>query len=138
MNPVLDASVFVAAISPRERGHLAARRLFDSHPDTAPYLVPGLFQVEVIAALARRGEPSDLLDVVDALIRGPRFYVCSLDEDLLRLSLDVARTARLRAYDAVYVALALARRAPLFTLDEEVNARCRATIPELEVQGALG
>jgi predicted nucleic acid-binding protein len=64
VNPsVLDASVLVAAISPAEVHHVAARSLFDSHPATRPFLVPSLFRVEVLAALARRGESNELLDV---------------------------------------------------------------------------
>jgi len=135
MTPVLDASFFVAAISPAERHHRRALELFEGHPVTEPFLVPELFRVEVIAALARRGEPDELLETVDALIRGPRFYACSLDEALLARAVHVARVARLHAYDAVYVALALARSEPLLTLDGEVVARSRACFAELRVRG---
>lgn len=133
MIPVLDASLFIAAISPTERQHPRAKRLFDSHSDTAPFLVPDLFRVEVNAALSRRGEPAVLVDAVDALVRGPRFHARPLDQALLERSVDVARTARLRAYDAVYVALALLADAPLLTLDAEVVQRCRASFAELRV-----
>ena len=135
MTPILDASVFIAAISPSERHHRQARLLFESHPDTAQFLVPELFRVEVIAGLARRGEPIELLDAVDALVRGPRFYACRLDEDLHEEAVRVARLARLRAYDAMYVALALRRREPLFTLDGEVVSRCLVSFPDLRVVG---
>lgn len=133
MTPVLDASVFVAAISPAEVHHRRARELLEGHPVTAPFLVPELFRVEVLAALARRGEPAELLDTVDALVRGPRFYACMLDGALLEQAARVARTARLRAYDAVYVALALTRGKPLLTLDGDVVARSAACFPELRV-----
>lgn len=133
MTPVLDASLFIAAISPSERHHRQARVLFDSHPDSAPFLVPELFRVEVVAGLARRGESDELLDVVDALVRGPRFTPCTLDGDLLEKAVQVARLARLRAYDAVYVALALLRGEPLYTLDGDVVSRCRAHFPDLRV-----
>jgi len=134
--PVLDASVFIAAISPAERHHERARRLFDSHPDTEPFLVPELFRVEVIAGLSRRGEPAALVDAVDAVIRGPRFHARPLDGVLLDRSVHVARIARLRAYDAVYVALALLADAPILTLDGEVVERCGASFPELGVFGS--
>lgn len=136
MTPVLDASVFVAAISPTERHHRKARQLFDSHLDSAPYLVPELFRVEVLAALARRDEPPELLDTVDAIVRSPRFHGCPLDEPLLAMAVRVARAARLRAYDAVYVAMALTHREPLFTLDLDVGLRSKASFPELAVVGA--
>jgi len=135
VTPVLDASVFVSAISPSERHHPAARALFDSHPEDSPYLVPELFRVEVIAALSRRGEPVELLDVVDALVRGPRFHGCPVDGGLIGDATRVAREAGLRAYDAVYVALALARAQPLYTLDREVRERSVAAFPSLRVQG---
>lgn len=135
MSPVLDASVFIAAISPTERHHHRARRLFDSHPDTEQFLVPDLFRVEVIAGLSRRGEPADLLDTVDAVIRGPRFHACPLDAELLERAVHVARIARLRAYDAVYVALALMWNEPILTLDGEVAERSGASFADLRVFG---
>jgi predicted nucleic acid-binding protein len=137
MTPVLDASVFVAAISPAERHHDRARALFEGHPATDPFLVPDVFRVEVLAALARRGEPLELLDTVDALVRGPRFSACVLDEGLLEEAVRVARIARLRAYDAVYVALALLRGEPLLTLDGEVVSRSTACFPALRIGAAV-
>lgn len=135
MTPVLDASVFVAAISPAERHHRQARLLFDRHADSAPYLVPELFRVEVISALARRGEPPELLDTADAIVRSPRFHSCPLDERLIEEAVHVARVARIRAYDAVYVALALNRGEPLLTLDGEVGSRSLSAFPDLAVIG---
>lgn len=133
MSPVLDASVFIAAISPVERHYHRAKQLYDTLPDTEQFLVPGIFRVEVVAGLARRGEPVDVLDTVDAIIRGPRFYACPLDDELIERAVRVARVAHLRAYDAVYVALALALDAPILTLDGEVIARGRAGFPDLRV-----
>ncbi|MDP2306246.1 MAG: type II toxin-antitoxin system VapC family toxin [Pseudomonadota bacterium] len=136
MSPVLNASVFIAAISPTERHHHQARRLFDSHPDTEQFLVPELFRVEVIAGLSRRGEPADFLDTVDAVIRGPRFHARPLDGELLERAVHVARVARLRAYDAVYVALALMWNEPILTLDGEVVERTGASFGDLRVFGS--
>ncbi len=133
MTPILDASVFVAAISPTEPHHHRARLLFHSHPDSAPFLVPELFRIGVVAPLTRRGEPPELLEMVDALVRGPRFTACPLDEDLLTQALHVARLARLRAYDAVHVALAITRGEPILSLDEEVIQRSRTAFPDLRV-----
>jgi predicted nucleic acid-binding protein len=130
---VLDASVFVAAISPREVHHATARRLFDLHAADRAFVVPALFRVEVLAALARRDEPAELLDTVDVLVSGPRFYAVALDDSLLDRTTKVARTARLRAYDAVYVALALNRRAALLTLDSEVRAKTAESFPQVDL-----
>lgn len=136
MSPVLDVSVFIAAISPTERHHHRARRLFDGHPDTEQFLVPELFRVEVIAGLSRRGEPADLLETVDAVIRGPRFHARPLDGELPERAVHVARVARLRAYDVVYVALALMWNEPILTLDGEVVERSSASFGELRVFGS--
>jgi predicted nucleic acid-binding protein len=130
---VLDASVFVAAISPREIHHAAARALYDSHAADRAFLVPALFRVEVLAALARRNEPDELLDTVDVLVSGPRFHAVTLDASLVERATQVARAARLRAYDAVYVALALNRHAALLTLDSEVRSKVAASFPHVSL-----
>lgn len=129
---VLDASVFVAAISPAEVHHAAARDLFDAHPATRPFLVPSLFRVEVLAALARRGEPDELLDAVAALVSSQRFHSIEVDSALIDHALQVARTARLRAYDSIYVALAMDRGATLLTLDAELRTKAALAFPELQ------
>ena len=133
MSPVLDASVLVAALSPDETRHARARSLFELQPLDTPYVVPALFRIEVIAAFARRGESDALLDAVDALVRGPRFHTVALEVDLLDLALRVGRRAGLRAYDAVYGALALSRGEALYTLDREVERRLAGGFPEITV-----
>jgi len=130
---VLDASVFVAAISPREIHHLAARDIYNSHAADRAFLVPSLFRVEVLAALVRRGEPDELLDHVEVLISGPRFHSVSIDAGLIDRAAQVARSTRLRAYDAVYVALALNLDAALLTLDSEVRSKIAEVFPTLSL-----
>ena len=93
--------------------HTVARTLYDTWPENRAFLVPALFRVEVLAALARRGEPSELLDTVEVLVSGSRFHSVAIDASLLERATAVALAARLRAYDAVYVALALIRGAAL-------------------------
>lgn len=134
MKPVvLDASVLVASISPRERHHAAARSALDGIPATTPFIVPELFRVEVIAALARRGESSALLDTVAAYLSTARFAVMPMDAASADRAMAVAKAARIRAYDAVYVALALDHDTALLTLDAEIAERVRATLPSARV-----
>jgi predicted nucleic acid-binding protein len=135
---VLDASVFVAAISPTEVHHKSARKLYLSHLADRPFIVPSLFRIEVISALARRGESSELIDTVDVLVSGPRFHCVALDAPLVEQAARVARTARLRAYDSVYVALALGRGAALYTLDAEARTKIAQAFPRLKVVGSPG
>lgn len=130
---VLDASVLVAALSPREVHHRAARESYDAHPESRAFLVPSVFRLEVVAALARRGESDELLDIVAALVSGPRFHSVDVDSSLLELATRVARTAKLRAYDAVYAALALSSDAALLTLDSEMSSRLARAFPKAKI-----
>lgn len=130
---VLDAAVFLAAISPSEIHHAVARDLYDTAPEDRPFLVPSLFRTEVLAALARRRESDELLDTVEVLISGPRFHAVPIDTSLIERASEVARAARLRAYDAIYAALALERDAALLTLDAEVSTRLSEVYPELRL-----
>lgn len=130
---VLDASLFIASITPTEPRHAVARALLARYPEDQPYIVPALFRVEVAAALSRRNAPDAWLDLVDARIRGPRFLAVALDSDVLEQATAIARRAKLRGYDAVYAAVALARGLPLATLDLEVVARLAAAYPDLVV-----
>jgi predicted nucleic acid-binding protein len=136
MSAVLDASVLVAAVSPNERHHEQALALFESQPEDTPYLVPALFRVEVVAAFARRGESADLLELVDALARGPRFHAYPVD-DLLDEATRIARVAGLRAYDALYAALASVHDVELLTLDDDVATRLARVVPEIRVRGSV-
>lgn len=126
---VLDASVFIGACSPSEIHHGAARAAVDSIPANRPFVVPSLFRIEVASALARREESAFFIDTVDALVTGPKFFTCPLDDALVRLSVEVARRAGCRAYDAVYGALALSRGAALLTLDEDLRSRLSSAYP---------
>jgi predicted nucleic acid-binding protein len=136
MSPVLDASVFVAALSPSETHHDRARGLMEGHSDVEVFIVPALFRVEVIAAFSRRGEDEALLELVEALICGPRFHAVPMDKPLLDRATMVAKKAGLRAYDAVYVALALLHDAPLYTLDGELLGKLPEIWPELRLNEA--
>ncbi len=128
---VLDASVFLAAISPHEVHHQAARALYDTAPEDRPFLVPALFRTEVLAALAQRRENEEFMDTVDVLVSGPRFHSVAIDSALIERASQVARAAHLRAYDAVYAALALDRGAQLMTLDGEVRSRLLGAFPDI-------
>jgi predicted nucleic acid-binding protein len=130
---VLDASVFVAAVSPHEIHHVAARDLYNSYVADRAFLVPSLFRVEVLAALSRRGEPDELLDTLDLLVSGPRFHSVPIDGPLIERSAEVARAGRLRAYDAVYVALALNAGAAFLTLDSDVRSKVAEIFPSLSL-----
>ena len=134
MTVVLDASVFVATLSPAERHHEVAKALYALRPATTPFLVPAVFRLEVLSALTRKGAPGGLIDTTDALIRGPSFRSVPVAADLLEHAADLARKAGLRAYDALYATVAWRRQATLLTLDRDVVDRLKAAFPEIEVR----
>lgn len=123
MKYVLDASVAVAALRSTEPGHAVALRrcmpLFTGHDEI---VVPSLFEVEVVAALVRRGaDPARV-----ALFFEQHFAartVVTLGPRAARGARAVAGLTRLRAADAVYVWLAAREGLPLVTADDEVLQR---------------
>jgi predicted nucleic acid-binding protein len=131
---VLDASVFVATLSPAERHHEVAKGMYALRSPTTPFLVPAIFRLEVLSALTRRGAPSTLIDTSDALIRGPSFLSVPISGDLLDCAAELARKSGLRAYDALYAAVAWRRQATLLTLDDDVVDRLKAAFPDIEVR----
>ncbi|MBI5506313.1 MAG: DUF429 domain-containing protein [Deltaproteobacteria bacterium] len=56
---------------------------------------------------------------------------------MIERATQVAQAAHLRAYDAVYIALALNQRAAFLTLDPDVRRKVTETYPELSLV-ALG
>jgi predicted nucleic acid-binding protein len=134
MKYVLDASVAVAALRSTEPGHAAALRrcmpLFAGHDEI---VVPAIFELEVTAALTRRGlEPARVAGFLarhlaqrTSVTIGPR---------AIRGAQRILGLTRLRAADALYVWVAAREELPLITLDQEVLARAglggvTATLP---------
>ncbi len=128
---VLDASVFVSSLLRSERRHPDAIALLGRFR-TGRFLVPSIFEVEVIAALARRDVAGPVIDGVRAAIATAQFDRRPVDP-LVPRATAIAATARLRAYDALYAALALQEGAPLLTFDDELRVRLGASFPELVV-----
>jgi predicted nucleic acid-binding protein len=127
---VLDASVFVAAMSPYEVHHARAKELWLS---PQRFLVPALFRVEVLAAMTRRGEPPAVVDAIAALARSHRFTVVPVDDALVDRACLIAKTAKIRGYDAIYAATESLHDAPLLTFDQELGARLQASWPSVTV-----
>jgi predicted nucleic acid-binding protein len=123
MKYVLDASVAVAALRTTEPGHADALRrclpLFAGHDDV---IVPAIFDIEVVAALVRRG--------ADAAQVGAFFEKHFATRTLVTIGPRAARAVRavvgvtrLRAADALYVWLAAREGLPLVTFDAEILQR---------------
>jgi predicted nucleic acid-binding protein len=122
---VLDASVAVAALRSSEAGHESALRrctpLFTGSEDV---IVPAIFDIEVVAALVRRGaEPGRVAAFFDAHF-ATRKLVTIGPRAALAVRTVVGLTG-LRAADALYVWLAAREGLPLVTADAEILQRAR-------------
>jgi predicted nucleic acid-binding protein len=120
---VLDASVAVAAVRPREAAYVAARaRLTSLLTGADDIVVPALFDVEVTSALVRAGESASAARQYlerDLLAR----RLVTIGPRAARAIADVAARTHVRAADAAYVWVASTRNLPLVTLDHEIAQR---------------
>lgn len=125
MNVTVDASVWLAALSPVEHEHPSSASLISALIARAVQLhQPGLFVIEVCATVARRTQDRRLaLLAARTTLATPGLVVHELDHRLAALAAEVAATCALRAADAVYVATAQNAAATLVTLDRELRER---------------
>lgn len=123
MKYILDASVAVAALRVSEPFHAdALRRCLPLFAGRDEIVVPALFDIEVTAALVRRGIMPD---------RVQRFFrrhlanrtIVPVGVRVARLVRQVVGLTRLRAADALYVWLAARDGLPLVTADREILQR---------------
>jgi len=130
---VLDASVAVAAVRPREPSHAAARaRLASLLAGQDDIVVPAIFDPEVTSALVRGGaSPAAARRYLERDLAARRLV--TIGPRAARAISAVAARTRLRAADAAYVWLASTRSVPLVTLDAEVARRasdvCQVELP---------
>jgi predicted nucleic acid-binding protein len=130
---VLDASVAVAAVRPREPSHRAARaRLASLLAGDDDVIVPAIFDVEVTSALVRgQASPAAVRRYLDRDL-GARQLVTIGPRSARAISAVAART-HLRAADAAYVWVASARSLPLVTLGRDIERRagnlCQVELP---------
>jgi len=124
----LDASVWLAAMSTGEQEHARCAALVASLVEReVPLHQPGLFVIEVCAAIARRTRDRALaLAAGEATLAAPYLTLYPLDHALAAEAADLAATCALRGADAVYVATARHAGATLLTLDAEVRDRAAA------------
>ncbi len=123
MRYVLDASVAVAAIRTTEPGHVAAlARCMDLFSGRDEIVVPALFDVEVTAALVRRGISLTRVDTFLNKHLASRVLV-TVGPRAARSVRRVVAATHLRAADALYVWVADRAGLELVTADQEVIAR---------------
>ncbi len=112
---VLDASALVDAFA----GNLAVRRRISTEEVRAPHLL----DVEVASALRRLARAGDITEAAAAAVLRAMARADIVRHSHVPLLGPVwAMRATLSAYDATYVALATALRAPLVTTDRKLAA----------------
>ena len=131
MKYVLDASVAVAALRSTEPSHAAAlRRCMALFAGKDEIVVPAIFDIEVIAALTRRGLETKRVAGFLTQHLSQRKLI-NIGPRAIRGVNRILGLTRLRAADALYVWVAAREDLPLVTLDEEVLAR--ASLAGVEV-----
>ncbi|HEY2716068.1 MAG TPA: type II toxin-antitoxin system VapC family toxin [Solirubrobacterales bacterium] len=102
---LLDAGVWVAAATPRERYHHAAESLVESGQALAA-LDLTLFEVANVLG-ARRREPRWARAMCDVIVsRCKKDRLVRVGPDLIERAVDIAAEHDLTVYDAAYVAVA--------------------------------
>jgi predicted nucleic acid-binding protein len=130
MTVTIDASVWVAAGFAGEPGYAESRAcLLRVLAGRDTVVLPWLAWVECVAAVARKTDNDVLAHEAGRRLREvmPVRWV-SLDETGATEATNVAAICRLRAADAVYVAVARQNGATLVTLDRELQRRCATLV----------
>jgi predicted nucleic acid-binding protein len=122
---VVDASVWVSQVSTREVHHIASRDWMIRYLGEGGTLIaPALLPIEVASAIARRtSRLSFAKRVASSLSQRASLTLVALDSTLLETALDRTVDLRLRAGDALYVAVAYERGIPLVSWDNEQLSR---------------
>ena len=125
----IDASVLVAAAVPDEVEHESARRVLREVIESGTQInLPTLAIVEVTAAIARRtGDVELAMAAGRRVLEMPGLVLHDLDIDAMAVAARLASDLRLRAADAVYVAVARSSGA-LITLDGELRDRTASVV----------
>jgi predicted nucleic acid-binding protein len=126
----VDASVFVNAFNPREKGHAKSFEFLTSIQERGnPVIVPALLVPEIAAAVARAtGGAAGALEFAVAAAALPHLTVVSLTSLVAREAADLAATHRLRGADAVYLAVARRYGTTIVSRDDEQRTRGAAVV----------
>lgn len=121
----LDASIFVNAFNPHEKGHAESLRLLSAIRERGdPVIVPALTLPEIASAVARAtDDAAGALQYANATAALPHLTLVSLTVTVARQAADLAANHRLRGADAIYVAVARRYGTTLVSRDEEQRTR---------------
>ena len=126
MKCVIDSSVWVSVVSSAERFHnQSVEFLRTIRFEQITVICPRLTLIECMAAIVRQKPDNGIAaqSLVDLIQRFPKLRVVELTKRIMAESMEVAKTNRLRAGDAVHVAVAKSFGAKLVTLDDQIIER---------------
>jgi predicted nucleic acid-binding protein len=120
----------VNAFNPHEHGHAASLRLLTAIQERAdPVVLPVLVIPEIAAAAARASDDSaGALEYADATAALPHVTLVTLTPATARQAAELAATYRLRAADAIYLAVAHRYGTTLVSRDREQRTRGSAVV----------
>jgi predicted nucleic acid-binding protein len=121
----IDASVFVNAFNPHEKGHAESLQILSAIRDRGdPVIVPALIVPEIASAVARAtDDTAGALNYANATAALPHLTLVSLTAGVARQAADLAANHRLRGADAVYVTVARRYGTTLVSRDAEQRTR---------------
>jgi predicted nucleic acid-binding protein len=127
---VVDASVWVSRLIPRDAFHRDSRHWFESVARAGETLVaPAMLVPEVAGAVSRRtGDPDLAHQTVEALVYHPAMRLVTIDRILVKAAADIAGNLGLRGVDAFYAATAFVLSLPLISWDQEHAERAGSII----------
>ncbi len=121
---MLDAAVWVSAAIPQEQQHASSRQWIDQYLVAGGVLVISeWFIVEVAAAIGRRVSPLHGQSAYMRVYSLSQITIVPMSRQLMQDSAATAAALRLRAGDAVYVALAQGLGLPVISWDGEIAQR---------------
>ncbi len=118
---VIDASVWASRLMPQDSNHTASIQWMRRYTDVGGLLVaPAFLLIEVSAAITRQtGQPVAGKAAVSHIYYVSQMRLVQLDPLLIQAAADIAADMRLRAGDAIYVAVADQMRISLVSWDKQ-------------------
>lgn len=122
---VIDASVWVSNLLPRDRNHVQAANWVNRHLSSGGQLVAPVFlALETGGSVARVSQDKQLARNAALYLYFASFMqLLPIDQALIDDATDIAITFALKGGDSLYVAVAEQLSIPLVTLDQEQLTR---------------